>query len=58
MNDAEALTGATGDAFEIVSHAATGCKAFALDMLKLEIFRDFLQFMGIFFASLRMPESF
>jgi hypothetical protein len=54
----KALTGATGNAFEVVSQAATGCKAFALDMLKVEIFRDFFQFMGIFFASLRMPESF
>ena len=53
-----ALVGVQNNAFEVASQAVRGCKAFALDTLKLEIFRDFFQFLGIFFASLRMPESF
>jgi hypothetical protein len=39
--------------------AATGCSAiFSFDILKFEIFRDFYQFLGIFFQYMTLPPSF
>ena len=53
-----ALYGGVSMGVAAAASAATGCAAFAADILKLEIFRDFYQFLSIFFSSLKMPESF
>jgi len=53
-----ALMGGASMGMMAASAAATGCAAFAADILKLEIFRDFYQFLSIFFSSLKMPDSF
>jgi hypothetical protein len=52
-----ALVGASAG-LAVASEAAQGCAKYALDMMKLEIFRDFFQFLGIFFSSIKLPEGF
>ena len=53
-----ALTGGVSMGIVAAASAATGCASFLADLLKVEIFRDFYQFLSIFFASLKMPEAF
>ena len=53
-----ALLGGGEQGLMLAGQAATGCRSCSLDLLKLEIFRDFFQFMSIFFSTLAMPASF
>ena len=57
-----AFLGAASVAGEVGSAAAAAGQSFlgslSFDFLKFEIFRDFFQFLGIFMASIEMPEGF
>jgi hypothetical protein len=53
-----ALRGGGEQGLLLAGQAATGCRSLSLDLLKLEILRDFFQFMSIFFSTLAMPASF
>ena len=53
-----ALNGGAAMGLAAAASIATGCAKFAADILKLEIFRDFYQFLSIFFSSLKLPANF